>query len=530
MTELLAAAEMRRIEEVAIASGKVTGLTLMERAGAGVVAAIADRFPNAASASIFCGPGNNGGDGYVVARLLAARGYRVRVWAYGDPERLPQDALAMRRLWQGDVRDLDYAGFRQEAPTDIYVDAVFGTGLSRSAEGALKDVLEHIAGSGGDVAHYQERLVAVDAPSGLCLDSGRILGADVPFAALTVTFGAPKIGHYLCDGPSRCGELVVVDIGLGAALDPDDTPGMRPPKVALLEDVPARKGRRQAPQTWRFEPAARLVKRVEAHKFDYGHAMILSGGVGRGGAARLAARGALRVGAGLVTLGCPPGALQENAARLDAVMTRAVRDADGLDGALADQRINTLCLGPGLGLDRARELVPVALEAGRRIVLDADALTAFEGDPDALVNMLHKDCVLTPHMGEFARLFPDLAKRLQAPPVAGPAYSKVDAVRDAAARAGCTVLLKGPDTVMAFADSVSVHAAVYDRAAPWLATAGSGDVLAGFITGMLARCRDQKAAVETAVWLHTECARAFGPGLIAEDLPERVPEVLRRYC
>ena len=242
----------------------------------------------------------------------------------------------------------------------------------------------------------------------------------------------------------------------------------------------------------------------------------------------MAARGALRIGAGAVTVGCPPAALIENAAQLNAVMLRSLKDADALTTALDDKRINALCLGPGLGTGpREAALVAVALQAGRNVVLDADALTLLSRDA-GLFGQLHEGCVLTPHAGEFARLFPDIAEKLDAPATTGPAYSKVDATRDAAKRAGCVVLFKGPDTVIADPSGrCGVNAAVYDRAAPWLATAGAGDVLAGFITGLLARGFAPMQAAEAAAWLHVECARAFGPGLIAEDLPEALPGVLR---
>ncbi|MBD3765867.1 MAG: NAD(P)H-hydrate dehydratase, partial [Rhodobacterales bacterium] len=241
-----------------------------------------------------------------------------------------------------------------------------------------------------------------------------------------------------------------------------------------------------------------------------------------------AARGALRVGAGLVTLGCPPQALAENAARLDAVMLRPLADGAGLAALLADGRIRALCLGPGLGTEgAAHDLVAAALAAGRPAVLDADALTLIAVRPD-LTRALHPACVLTPHGGEFARLFPDLAARMQGPVDRGPAFSRLDAARAAAARAGCTVLLKGPDTVIATPDGqAAIHAAVGDRAAPWLATAGAGDVLAGLIAGLLARGQAPFPAACVAAWLHVEAARRFGPGLIAEDLPETLPAVLR---
>ena len=286
-----------------------------------------------------------------------------------------------------------------------------------------------------------------------------------------------------------------------------------------------------------------LGKRLD-HKFSHGHALIVSGPHGHSGAARLTARGALRIGAGLVTVASPPDAMAENAARLDAIMLREVAGAEGLAGVLEDRRINALCLGPGMGTGEGPAgLLAAALcrvgfdptgpaDGGVKphptaTVLDADALTILSQRPD-LFAALHEGCVLTPHAGEFARLFPDIAEKLNAPATKGPAYSKVDATREAAARAGCVVLYKGPDTVIAGPDGrCAINAAVYDRAAPWLATAGSGDVLAGFITGLLARGFSPFDAACTGAWLHVECARSFGPGLIAEDLPEELPKVLR---
>ena len=280
-----------------------------------------------------------------------------------------------------------------------------------------------------------------------------------------------------------------------------------------------------------------LAKKADAHKYSHGHALLLSGGTGRGGAARLAARGALRIGAGLVTLAVPPAALQENAARLDAIMLRSVRNAEALTDLLSDTRLNALAVGPGFGTsDREAALLSALLDASRAapedalpraVVLDADALTLLAKDPD-LRAKLHANCVLTPHDGEFARLFPAIAERLHGPATTGPAYSKVDAARDAARESGAVVLLKGPDTVIASLDGrAAINAAVYDRAAPWLATAGSGDVLAGFIAGLLARGFQPFDAACAAAWLHVECARSFGPGLIAEDLPEQLPKVFR---
>ena len=288
-------------------------------------------------------------------------------------------------------------------------------------------------------------------------------------------------------------------------------------------------------------PPGEIVRLIDAadpkvfkngeHKYTHGHALVLSGGAGKTGASRLAARGALRIGAGLVTLGVPPSAQMEVASQITALMLRRFEGAEGLESVLEDARLNALCLGPGLGLERARALVPVAVRAKHApyVVLDADALSAFEDAPEELFDLLHAGCVLTPHEGEFRRLFPDIHAKLVEVPIKGPAFSKVDATRDAAKRAGCTVLFKGPDTVIADpTGQCSINSAHYERSAPWLATAGSGDVLAGFITGLLARGFSPMQAAATGAWLHVECALEFGPGLIAEDLPEQLPAVFRK--
>ncbi len=261
---------------------------------------------------------------------------------------------------------------------------------------------------------------------------------------------------------------------------------------------------------------AALRKPAEGHKYRHGHVLIPAGGPGAGGAARLAARGALRIGAGLVTVAPPPDALTENAARLDAIMLRALPGADTMAAILQDRRVNALCLGPGLGTDRAHALLPVACHAERAMVLDADALTALAQGPGHLADLCHDRCVLTPHEGEFARLFPDLSPLSDA--------TRADALREAARRCGAIVLLKGPDSLIACpAGRLAVNSASGPAAAPWLATAGSGDVLAGFIAGLLARGLPPFEAACTSAWLHAEAARRFGPGLIAEDLPDQLP-------
>ncbi|MBO6899455.1 MAG: NAD(P)H-hydrate dehydratase [Shimia sp.] len=571
MSELLTAAQMRAIEQAAIESGEVTGLELMERAGQGVVEAIFEEWPEFAEeraaaskpaqigasprstlkastgrfaakggsdltpqdisgmrmrAVVLCGPGNNGGDGFVVARLLHEKGWAVEVFLCGDAEKLPPDARVNYERWcaLGEVEPYNRDKTRDGEVTSkasVFVDALFGTGLTRAVTQPKElywDVHDRWGLSKARLDGLFPKIVSVDLPSGVCSDSGMALvvgdndedgvALDVK-ANLTVTFHREKIAHRLAHGAEACVRTIVKDIGLNG----EHCNTISSTEVVQLVD-----------QTVGFPN-----KSDQAHKFSHGHALILSGGSGQTGAARLAARGALRIGAGLVTLGVPPNAQQEVACQITALMLKRVADGERLCEVLQDDRLNALCLGPGMGVERARELVPVALSYKRATVLDADALSAFEDDPNELFELLHENVVLTPHGGEFARLFPDIAAKLADPPTKGPAYSKVDATREAAARAGCVVLFKGPDTVIASPNGqCAVNAAVYERAAPWLATAGSGDVLAGFITGLLARGFAPQQAAEAAAWLHVECARAFGPGLIAEDLPEMLPQVFSK--
>lgn len=549
--DLLTAAQMRAIEQAAIDSGEVTGLELMERAGQGVVEAIFEEWPELAGqviekkggaapdpadlprnisgkvkeeisprrAVVLCGPGNNGGDGFVVARLLQAKGWEVEVFLYGDPVKLPLDAKVNYDRWLalGGVCELNDAaidGYWEDHPdTKIAIDAVFGTGLTRPFTDLAKVQLELNYWQAASRRNGAPKVVSIDIPSGVCSDSGQYLGSDQdnPFdygvmSNLTVSFHREKLGHRLSGGAVGSGKVIRKSIGIPHQGSPNST-------VSLIETLDT------------------SVLKVGSHKYTHGHALVLSGGHGKTGAARLAARGALRIGAGLVTLGSPRSAMHENAAQLTAIMLHQIDGAHGVSELLEDERLNAICLGPGLGRGLDTQAVVVAtLKARRATVLDADALTRFERDPQVLFDLLHENCVLTPHGGEFAKLFPDLAERLSAVADRGPAYSKVDATREAAARAGCIVLFKGADTVIAAPDGrCSVNSAQYERTAPWLATAGAGDVLAGIITGLLARRFSPMQAAEMGAWLHVECAREYGPGLIAEDLPEQLPSVLRRF-
>ncbi|MGV6803678.1 MAG: NAD(P)H-hydrate dehydratase [Ruegeria sp.] len=536
MTKLLTAAQMRAIEETAIESGDVSGLELMERAGRGVVDAIFQKWPELAKtngrAVVLSGPGNNGGDGFVIARLLRAWGWELDVFLYGDPEKLPPDARRNFDRWCeiGHWQELknNFSGYAEDHPeTLLAIDALFGTGLTRPVL-EIPAVMQELNRWRSDLRKKSvPKIVCVDIPSGICADSGKFLTAEgkrqevvASKGDLTVSFHSLKLGHVLSDGPASCGTVVTADIGLqsrsGTTASSGEHSQSKSPEMKLCEQIDA--GHVQG-----------LQKQQPGHKYAHGHALILCGGPGKTGAARLAARGALRIGAGLVTLGVPPSAQLEVASQISAIMLQDIDDQEDLSRQLEDPRYSALCLGPGLGIERARSLVPAALAVARATVLDADALSAYSQSPARLFELLHDNCVLTPHGGEFARLFPDIAEKLNAAAIKGPAYSKVDATREAAERAGCVILFKGQDTVIAApGGKCSIHAASYDRAAPWLATAGSGDVLAGFITGLLARQFDPFQAAASAAWLHVECAREFGAGLIAEDLPEQLPAVLSR--
>ncbi len=526
---VLRSAQMRALENLAIVGGLASGASLMERAGRAVTGEITRRWPKAGRVTVLCGPGNNGGDGYVIARLLLEAGWQLRV--LGLEGAAPADAAGMRDQWRarGAVLSLSLAGLQAEATPDLYVDAIFGTGLSRPVTGEMAAILRELArrvdGAGAPP------LVAVDGPSGLCLDSGVNLvrsegdGLGLPRAQLTVTFDSPRPGHLLELGPAFCGDLVVGDIGL-AGLRGQILIGQGEPPLARMGGPSF--AREEGAVGAGSEAVSLLAKTTSGHKFTYGHVLVLAGGSGQGGAARLSAKAALRIGAGLVTLAPPSEALSEHARPPDALMRIGIDRPEELQNRLSDPRISAIVLGPGCGIARAAQLLPVVLASERNAVLDADALTAMAQRPNPLEG-LHPGCVLTPHFGEFARIFPDLAARLnRESPHIGPIHSRLDVVAEAAARAGCTVLLKGADSVIAAPGAAPfILASSYDAAAPWLATAGAGDVLAGLIAGLLARKMAASDAARMGATLHSAAARTYGPGLIADDLPEQIPLILR---
>ncbi|MBI1392337.1 MAG: NAD(P)H-hydrate dehydratase [Alphaproteobacteria bacterium] len=469
------------------AGGRATA-AMMEAAGAALAAAVLEKAPEG-PVVVLAGPGGNGGDGWVAARALQAAGRAVCLAFMGNRQRLVGDAALMASLYEGDVKPATQGAVAGAA---AIVDALFGAGLSRPLAGEAAAVVgavnEARARSGAFV-------IAADLPSGLFADLGAAPGPTAT-ADLTLAFGAKKACHLLYPARGKCGEVVLMDVGIA-------------PRAILA----------QGPRTFENGPAIwggtfpRLTPSV--HKYDRGGVAVAVGPALATGAARLAAHGALRVGAGAVTLLGDAAAAAICAGQVTSAMVRAIDTPADFGDFVAADRVRAAVIGPGTDVgERTRNLCAAASGAGR--VLDADALTSFAADPEALFRLATERDVLTPHAGEFARVFPDLAEAA--------VRDKLTATRDAAARAGCVVLLKGPDTVIAAPDG---RAAINANAPADLATAGSGDVLAGFIAGLIAQAMPSFEAACAGAWLHGACGQALGRGLIAEDLPGALPSVFR---
>ena len=471
---------MAAVDRAAAAAG-APGPWLMENAGRAVARAVFGRYAPRPTL-VMCGPGNNGGDGWVVARHLARGGWPVRIATLVPPASLTGDAAGAARQWSGTVEELAPESL---AGAELVIDALFGAGLSRPLEGVAPAVVESLAAAPRPV-------IAVDVPSGLDGATGEARGAVVT-AALTVTFCRLKPGHLLLPGRLHCGRTVLADIGIPDAVVATHAVGVSVNQPAL----------------WR----ALLPRRTpDGHKYRYGHAVIVGGPLATTGAARLAAGAALRVGAGLVSIACPPEALPTYAAQLTAVMTKPVADAAAIGTLLADPRYSAILVGPGAGVgEDTREMVRTVLATGRPTVLDADALTSFAAERERLFAALCPACVLTPHDGEYARLFDTSGDRLAR-------------ARAASAACGAVVLLKGADTVVAAPDG---RAAIQADAPPALATAGTGDVLAGIVVGLIAQGMPAFEAAATAAWLHAAAARSAGSHLTAEDLAPQLATALR---
>ena len=479
--ELLTVGQMYAADAAAIAGG-VSGDTLMEAAGLAAANEIRARWASRPVA-VLCGPGNNGGDGFVIARHLAEAGWPVTLYLLGDRDRLSGDAALHAGRWTGSIEPLSPDALDG---AELVVDALFGAGLARPLDGVALETVKRISES--DIP-----CVAIDMPSGVHGDTGMVLGAAAQ-AELTVTFFRRKPGHLLMPGRHRAGRVVVADIGI--------------PETVLDEIAPDLSA--NGPEIWgdRFPwPGA------EGHKYTRGHGVIV-GSAAMSGAGRLASMAARRSGAGLVTVAAGPEALAAYSADQPGLLTLPFRTADEFDGILEDERKNGILIGPGSGVSRTtHDIVLAAAARGRALVLDADALTSFqENPPELFVAIAEVPCVLTPHEGEFSRLF-----RMTG--------DKLTRARRAAEMSGAVVLLKGADTVIASPDG---RAAINGNAPPTLATAGAGDVLAGTILGLLVQGMSGFDAACAAAWLNGEAAAAFGEGLIAEDIAAQFPAALGR--
>jgi ADP-dependent NAD(P)H-hydrate dehydratase / NAD(P)H-hydrate epimerase len=503
MNELLTTSEMFEADRSAVATG-VASLDLMEKAGQAVADAAVAMTRASARIVVLCGPGNNGGDGFVAARHLRQRGFDVRLFLLGDRAALKGDAAEMARRWPIPVRPATADPLQS---MNLVIDAIFGAGLSRPPEGDVAELIAAVNDSGLPV-------LSIDVPSGLDGTTGAAPGVCIQ-ATKTITFFRKKPGHLLMPGRALCGEVIVAQIGI-------------PERVldAINSNL-----HENTPELWLSHYP---WPKNGGHKYDRGHAVVVSGPAHQTGAARLGARGALRIGAGLVTLVGNATATAINAAHVTSIMVRAMTGRRALEDFLGDIRRNAVLIGPGasVGPETADEVLAI-LKSSAAVVLDADALTSFadedrggqraflvrNGDaavePESLFDAIkarQAPVVMTPHEGEFKRLFGELPG------------SKLERARAAAERSGAIIVLKGTDTVIAAPDG---RAAINSNAPAWLATAGSGDVLSGFVTGLLAQRMPAFEAACAAVWLHGACADQFGIGLIAEDLPETLPKVLR---
>lgn len=485
--ELLTPAQMYAADAATI-SGGTPGIELMKNAGRMVFHQIVLRWSKR-PVTVLCGPGNNGGDGFVAARLLLEDGWPVRLALIGEVSKLKGDAALAAERWTGPVEPV-IPGVLDGAR--LIVDALFGAGLVRDIESPLSDVLSAVSRSGMPV-------VAIDIPSGIDGKTGQECGTAVK-ADLTVTFFRRKPGHLLLPGRSHCGETICADIGIPQSV-------LEAGEQYICANDPV---------LWRrcVQPRA-----VHAHKYDHGHAVVVSGGAYSSGAARLAAQAALRAGAGLVTVASPSAALPVNAAHLTTVMLTETDDAAALGRMLTDRRKNAVCIGPGCGVfGQTRAKVRAVLASGAAAVLDADALTSFAPDPDELFQAIaeHPDrpVVLTPHEGEFRRLFKGLDQASD---------SKCERTLAAARMSGAVIVLKGADTVIADPDGRGI---INENAPPRLATAGAGDVLAGIVLANLARRVPALEAAAAAVWLHGAAAASGRDGLTADDLPDLLATAL----
>jgi len=485
---LLSIEEMRRAEAMAIEQG-VAAAALMENAGSNAAGIIASKIQTR-PAVVLCGPGANGGDGFVIARKLKEAGWAVTVALLGERQQLKGPAAMMADLFDGEIKPLSTAVLEG---TELIIDALFGTGLSRALDGEVAAIVEA-------ANRHPAPIVAIDIPSGVNADTGAADGIAIQ-AAITITFHLKKMGHVLFPGRALCGGVEIASIGIPSSVATAMTPRNFENHPGLWANVIRRPG-------------------FSNHKFSRGAVAVISGPRLRTGAARLGAQSALRIGAGIVTVLSPRDAADENAAHLTSIMIREVDTADEITQFLSDDRYKAVLVGPAMNSDAnggaiTQAKVLAILQSNATAIIDADAITAFSNDPAQLFAALRPDDILTPHEGEFEKLFG--ASTEQEP--------RLERARIAAGKAGCVVVLKGPDTIIAAPDGRIV---VNSNAPGDLATAGSGDALAGMIAGLKAGGAPSMEAAAAGVWFHGAAGQVAGPGLIAEDLPGAIPAVLKQ--
>lgn len=491
---LLRVEEMRRAEGLALAEG-TSSERLMSAAGEAVFREILSRW-SLRQVTVLCGPGNNGGDGFVVAQLLAAAGWPVRLGLWGDRAQLTAEAACQAQLWTGPIEPLSP---QLVTGAELIVDAVFGIGLNRRIDNELAGIFALIL--------PQIPVIAVDIPSGVGGDDGLVPGAGGNLAEIlmlglsikadvTVTFCRAKPGHYLWPGSALAGEVVVADIGIS-----DDIIQKIGPKIAVNH-----------PALWQGELPQLLEN---THKYQRGYAVINAGAT-LTGAARLAARAAMRMGAGIVAVASPPEAVSLYSLALETAVIKPVVTTDDFAKIIGDKRVGAILVGPGNGVSLGtQDRCLAALGTGRPVIIDADGITALSNDEKLFNNSNLNNILITPHEGEFARLFG---------PIPEAKGSKLARARLAARQSGAIVLLKGSDTVVAHPDGRTI---INANGLADLATAGTGDVLAGTILGLAAQGMPLFSAACAAIFLQGDAARIYGPGLIASDLPDLLPQALK---
>ena len=501
--ELFTITEMQMADRLAIEAG-ISGVFLMEQAGICVTSHFERISDGPCRITILAGPGNNGGDAFVVARLLKQRAYKIDMFEFCAKNRqeggVQSDAKFMKEKWLeigGQIHSLsNISDIREKLDqSDMLIDGLFGAGLNRDIEEPLLSVIDEINRSNLEV-------LAIDIPSGVNGDTGQIMGTAIK-ASQTCSFHRPKQGHYLYPGRDMCGELNIENIGIPARVNN---------QILSKQHI-------NTPDLWRDSLNRRAIN---SHKYHQGSVLVASGDQTMQGASVLSSNAAVEVGAGLVTMTVAKKEPQPHPKSYAAIMLASLPEGEegkGLDTLISSKKITASLIGPGsMPSVKTQERALALLKTSKGVVLDAGALTAFKGQQELLSagiknrDVLVPSVVLTPHEGEFKALFPDLNVK-----------NKIEAAREAAKRMSAVIVLKGADTVIASPDErVIVNA----NAPATLASAGTGDVLAGIIVGLIANIATPLfEAAAAAVYIHGECANKISTELVADELIDHIADV-----